>query len=59
MMRILLINPYYPISETPSPPLGLATVNWHAARIWNSPAGCWITAWMSTRRDLKRDMPPP
>ncbi len=23
-MRILLINPYYPISETPSPPLGLA-----------------------------------
>ncbi len=24
MMRILLINPFYPISETPSPPLGLA-----------------------------------
>ncbi|NIU56442.1 MAG: B12-binding domain-containing radical SAM protein, partial [Phycisphaerae bacterium] len=23
-MRILLINPFYPISETPSPPLGLA-----------------------------------
>ncbi len=23
-MRVLLINPYYPISETPSPPLGLA-----------------------------------
>lgn len=23
-MRFLLINPYYPISETPSPPLGLA-----------------------------------
>ena len=23
-MRCLLINPYYPISETPSPPLGLA-----------------------------------
>jgi len=23
-MRILLINPYYPLSETPSPPLGLA-----------------------------------
>ena len=23
-MRILLVNPYYPISETPSPPLGLA-----------------------------------
>jgi anaerobic magnesium-protoporphyrin IX monomethyl ester cyclase len=23
-MRLLLINPYYPISETPSPPLGLA-----------------------------------
>ncbi|MGD8272086.1 MAG: hypothetical protein PVH74_04390 [Desulfobacterales bacterium] len=23
-MHILLINPYYPISETPSPPLGLA-----------------------------------
>ncbi len=23
-MRILLINPYYPISETPSPPLGLS-----------------------------------
>ncbi len=23
-MRILLINPYYPISETPAPPLGLA-----------------------------------
>ena len=23
-MRILLINPYYPVSETPSPPLGLA-----------------------------------
>jgi radical SAM superfamily enzyme YgiQ (UPF0313 family) len=25
-MRILLINPYYPISETPSPPLGLAYI---------------------------------
>jgi radical SAM superfamily enzyme YgiQ (UPF0313 family) len=25
-MRFLLINPYYPISETPSPPLGLAFV---------------------------------
>jgi radical SAM superfamily enzyme YgiQ (UPF0313 family) len=24
MMRVLLINPFYPISETPSPPLGLA-----------------------------------
>ncbi len=24
IMRVLLINPYYPISETPSPPLGLA-----------------------------------
>jgi radical SAM superfamily enzyme YgiQ (UPF0313 family) len=24
MMRILLVNPHYPISETPSPPLGLA-----------------------------------
>ncbi len=24
MKRVLLINPYYPISETPSPPLGLA-----------------------------------
>ena len=24
MMRVLLINPYYPFSETPSPPLGLA-----------------------------------
>ncbi len=24
MMRFLLVNPYYPISETPSPPLGLA-----------------------------------
>jgi anaerobic magnesium-protoporphyrin IX monomethyl ester cyclase len=23
-MRVLLINPYYPIAETPSPPLGLA-----------------------------------
>ena len=23
-MRVLLINPFYPISETPSPPLGLA-----------------------------------
>ena len=23
-MRVLLVNPYYPISETPSPPLGLA-----------------------------------
>ena len=23
-MRVLLINPYYPLSETPSPPLGLA-----------------------------------
>ena len=23
-LRVLLINPYYPISETPSPPLGLA-----------------------------------
>ena len=23
-MRFLLVNPYYPISETPSPPLGLA-----------------------------------
>jgi radical SAM superfamily enzyme YgiQ (UPF0313 family) len=23
-MRLLLVNPYYPISETPSPPLGLA-----------------------------------
>ena len=23
-MRVLLINPYYPISETPSPPLGIA-----------------------------------
>ena len=23
-MRVLLINPYYPISETPSPPLGLS-----------------------------------
>ncbi len=23
-MKVLLINPYYPISETPSPPLGLA-----------------------------------
>ena len=23
-MRVLFINPYYPISETPSPPLGLA-----------------------------------
>ncbi|MEJ2095560.1 MAG: radical SAM protein [Deltaproteobacteria bacterium] len=25
-MRFLLINPYYPISETPSPPLGLACI---------------------------------
>lgn len=25
-MRILLINPFYPISETPSPPLGLAYI---------------------------------
>jgi radical SAM superfamily enzyme YgiQ (UPF0313 family) len=25
-MRFLLINPYYPISETPSPPLGLAYI---------------------------------
>jgi radical SAM superfamily enzyme YgiQ (UPF0313 family) len=24
MMRVLLINPFYPISETPSPPLGLS-----------------------------------
>jgi anaerobic magnesium-protoporphyrin IX monomethyl ester cyclase len=24
MMRVLLINPFYPVSETPSPPLGLA-----------------------------------
>jgi radical SAM superfamily enzyme YgiQ (UPF0313 family) len=24
IMRVLLINPFYPISETPSPPLGLA-----------------------------------
>jgi radical SAM superfamily enzyme YgiQ (UPF0313 family) len=24
LMRVLLVNPYYPISETPSPPLGLA-----------------------------------
>lgn len=24
MMRVLLVNPYYPISETPSPPLGIA-----------------------------------
>ena len=24
VMRVLLINPFYPISETPSPPLGLA-----------------------------------
>jgi radical SAM superfamily enzyme YgiQ (UPF0313 family) len=24
MMRFLLVNPYYPVSETPSPPLGLA-----------------------------------
>lgn len=24
MKRVLLVNPYYPISETPSPPLGLA-----------------------------------
>jgi len=23
-MRFLLVNPFYPISETPSPPLGLA-----------------------------------
>jgi hypothetical protein len=23
-MRVLLINPFYPLSETPSPPLGLA-----------------------------------
>jgi radical SAM superfamily enzyme YgiQ (UPF0313 family) len=23
-MRVLLVNPFYPISETPSPPLGLA-----------------------------------
>jgi radical SAM superfamily enzyme YgiQ (UPF0313 family) len=23
-MRVLLVNPYYPVSETPSPPLGLA-----------------------------------
>ena len=23
-MRVLLINPFYPVSETPSPPLGLA-----------------------------------
>lgn len=23
-MRVLLVNPYYPISETPSPPLGIA-----------------------------------
>ena len=23
-MHILLINPHYPVSETPSPPLGLA-----------------------------------
>jgi anaerobic magnesium-protoporphyrin IX monomethyl ester cyclase len=23
-LRVLLINPFYPISETPSPPLGLA-----------------------------------
>lgn len=25
-MRILLVNPYYPIDETPSPPLGLAFI---------------------------------
>jgi radical SAM superfamily enzyme YgiQ (UPF0313 family) len=25
-MRVLLINPFYPISETPSPPLGLAYI---------------------------------
>ncbi len=26
-MRFLLVNPYYPISETPSPPLGLACLS--------------------------------
>lgn len=25
-MRVLLVNPYYPLSETPSPPLGLASI---------------------------------
>ena len=25
-MRALLVNPYYPIDETPSPPLGLAFI---------------------------------
>ena len=39
-MRVLLINPYYPISETPSPPLGLAFL---AGALEH--AGCDVRIW--------------
>ena len=33
-MRVLLINPFYPISETPSPPLGLSYLAGALSAAW-------------------------
>ena len=37
--RVLLINPFYPISETPAPPLGLAYLAGALEAIYKRTAG--------------------